>query len=229
LPHFSGLICPTNIRKLNNQANLSPSTIPNNFLLFLVMTQTTYPNGHHAISFNGKILFIGFGAVARCTLPMILSHLNVPLARITIIDFEDKSSELAPYIEKGLTFSVVKINPENIFGILEHYLQRGDLLIDLAWEIDTLTFLKWCNQNGILYINASVEEWDPYGKYNAYEETLYYRHMRIRETTAHWLDPVTHERIGPTAVLDHGANPGLISHFVKQAIIDIANRTIKVR
>src|SRR5258708_6188757 len=27
---------------------------------------------------------------------------------------------------------------------------------------------------------------------------------------------------GPTAVLTHGANPGLVSHFVKQALIDLA-------
>ena len=29
-------------------------------------------------------------------------------------------------------------------------------------------------------------------------------------------------RQGPTAVLTHGANPGLVSHFVKQALVDLA-------
>ena len=32
-------------------------------------------------------------------------------------------------------------------------------------------------------------------------------------------------RGGPTAVLTHGANPGLVSHFVKQALLDIARDT----
>ena len=32
-------------------------------------------------------------------------------------------------------------------------------------------------------------------------------------------------RNGPTAVLTHGANPGLISHFVKRALLDIARDT----
>jgi homospermidine synthase len=31
---------------------------------------------------------------------------------------------------------------------------------------------------------------------------------------------------GPTAILDHGANPGLVSHFTKQAIEDIAYKII---
>ena len=28
---------------------------------------------------------------------------------------------------------------------------------------------------------------------------------------------------GPTAVITHGANPGLVSHFVKQALLDVAH------
>src|SRR5207244_2780622 len=31
-----------------------------------------------------------------------------------------------------------------------------------------------------------------------------------------------HHPSGPTAVITHGANPGLVSHFVKQALIDLA-------
>jgi homospermidine synthase len=34
---------------------------------------------------------------------------------------------------------------------------------------------------------------------------------------------------GPTAVIDHGANPGLISHFVKHGLFDIAEQLIKDR
>src|SRR3990170_4940489 len=30
---------------------------------------------------------------------------------------------------------------------------------------------------------------------------------------------------GPTAVLTHGANPGLVSHFVKQALLNVAADT----
>ena len=32
-------------------------------------------------------------------------------------------------------------------------------------------------------------------------------------------------RGGPTAVIAHGANPGLVSHFVKQALMNIARDT----
>ena len=45
--------------------------------------------------------------------------------------------------------------------------------------------------------------------------------MNLRKMLAKW------KTKGPTAVIEHGANPGLISHFVKQGLIDIGNRLIK--
>ena len=39
--------------------------------------------------------------------------------------------------------------------------------------------------------------------------------MNVRRLKASWPEP------GPTAVLEHGANPGLISHFTKQGLLDI--------
>jgi homospermidine synthase len=51
--------------------------------------------------------------------------------------------------------------------------------------------------------------------------TLYWRHMNIRRMIAKWAKP------GATAVIEHGANPGLISHFTKRGLIDIGNRAIK--
>jgi homospermidine synthase len=38
--------------------------------------------------FSQRILFVGFGAVARCTLPILLQHIDVDPKRITIIDFD---------------------------------------------------------------------------------------------------------------------------------------------
>merc|ERR1719460_1865533 len=33
----------------------------------------------------------------------------------------------------------------------------------------------------------------------------------------------------PTALTTHGANPGMVSHFVKQALVNIAKRDTQVR
>ena len=105
-------------------------------------------------------------------------------------------------------------------------LSAGDLLIDLAWNIDCGEIVQWCHDRGILYINTSVELWDPYagaGDKPPTDRTLYWRHMNLRKMVASWTEP------GPTAVLEHGANPGLISHFTKHALLDIAERALADR
>ena len=53
--------------------------------------------------FDGRILFIGYGSVTRCTLPLIERHFDMPLPRVAVVDAEDRSYEIAPFVAKGLT------------------------------------------------------------------------------------------------------------------------------
>src|SRR5262249_20658247 len=178
------------------------------------------------LTFQNRILFVGFGAVARCTLPILTRLMKVDPKRITIMDFEHDDAVLRPWIEQGMTFVDNKVTAENMSELLGQYVSNGDLLIDLAWNIDCCEIVQWCHDRGVLYINTSVEVWDPYaGAENKppTERTLYWRHMNLRRMREKWTEP------GPTAVLEHGANPGLISHFTKQALLDIAKRALAER
>lgn len=178
------------------------------------------------IQFKNKILFAGYGAVAQCTLPVLMKFLKVPPRNITVMDFEDRRKVLEPWIAKGVKFIRNRVTPENLGTLLGKHLEKGDLLIDLAWNIECTELLQWCHDRGVLYINTSVELWDPYaGAPNKHptERTLYWRHMNIRRLTAKW------KTKGPTAILEHGANPGLISHFTKQGLIDIGENLLADR
>lgn len=174
------------------------------------------------IEFSKKILFVGYGAVAECTLPILFKHINVPPKNVTVIDFESKEEKLREWTAKGVHFIRDRVTEENMTALLSRHLSAGDILIDLAWNIDACEILQWCHDRGIRYINTSVEVWDPYagGKMHPTERTLYWRHMNVRRMTAKWKEK------GATAIIEHGANPGLISHFVKQGLIDIANTMI---
>ena len=55
--------------------------------------------------FDGRILFIGYGSVARCTLPLIERHFDMPLSRVTVIDAEDRSIDIAPFAAKASAMS----------------------------------------------------------------------------------------------------------------------------
>ncbi len=173
------------------------------------------------ITFNKRILFVGYGAVAECTLPILFKHIKVPAKNVTVMDFEDRAEKLKKWTSKGVNFVQDRVTEENLGQLLSKHVGQGDIIIDLAWNIDALEILQWCHDNGVRYINTSTELWDPYksGKHPT-EKTLYWRHMNLRRMTAKW------KTKGPTAVIEHGANPGLISHFTKQGLIDIGQSLI---
>ena len=175
------------------------------------------------VEFNNRVLMVGFGSVAQCALPILVKHLRVPLSHITVLDFEDRGPQLEPWVAQGVRFVRQQITPDNLGTVLGQHLKAGDLLIDLAWNIDCCEILRWCHDQGVLYINTSVEVWDPYDRAlyaHPTQRTLYWRHQHLQRLKASWSRP------GTTAVVEHGANPGLISHFTKQALLDIGERLL---
>jgi homospermidine synthase len=176
------------------------------------------------VEFGKRILFVGYGAVAQCTLPILMKHMKVKPSDVTVMDFEDRREVLAPWLKKGVRFVRKRITRENMSEVLAKHLSAGDVLIDLAWNIDACEILEWCHENGVLYVNTSTEVWDPYEgaeKKHPTTRTLYWRHMNVRRMIRGW-----HEK-GTTAVIEHGANPGLISHFTKQGLLDIGKKLLK--
>ena len=175
------------------------------------------------VSFGKRVLFVGFGSVAQCALPILVKHLQIPLHNITVMDFEDQAKLLKPWTDQGVQFVREKITPENMGQVLARHMSAGDLLVDLAWNIDCCEILQWCHDHGVLYLNTSVEVWDPYDRElysHPTQRTLYHRHMNVRRMKDGWKQP------GPTAVIEHGANPGLISHFTRHALSDIGRRVL---
>jgi homospermidine synthase len=175
------------------------------------------------IEFNKRILFVGYGAVAECTLPILFKHIKVPAKNVTVMDFEDRTAKLKKWTSKGVNFVRDRVTVENMAALLGKHAGPGDLIIDLAWNIDACELLQWCRDHGVRYINTSTELWDPYASgLNAHPttRTLYHRHMNLRRMMAKW------DGKGASAVIEHGANPGLISHFVKQGLIDIGQSLI---
>lgn len=174
--------------------------------------------------FKNKVLVIGYGSVARCVFPILLKHISIPYKNITIIDFVDKRKELLSWTRRGVKYFQERITPINIAQILSKHVSPGGMIVDLSWNIDCIEMLNWCHENRVMYINTSVEEWDPYAnihKKTPFQKSLYYRQKEIRKITASWKKPMT------TAILDHGANPGLISHFTKKGLVDIARRLLR--
>ncbi|MBU1061686.1 MAG: saccharopine dehydrogenase NADP-binding domain-containing protein [Candidatus Omnitrophica bacterium] len=177
------------------------------------------------MKFDGKLLVIGCGSVSQCAIPLILKLIQMDPKKITVMDFADNRSRIKDALDKGVKYTMEKVISDNYSQLLSKYVGSGDMIIDLAWNIDCDTIVQWCRDNQVLYANTSVEEWDPYKdseRNDPTRYTLYSRHMQLRKMIDSWGN-----NNGTTAIVDHGANPGLVSHFTKHALIGIAEKIIK--
>lgn len=168
-----------------------------------------------------RVLVIGLGSVSRCALPLFFRHVPLDPKRYTVVDFLDQDYDECWVKEQGAQFLHQRLTQDNYARVLAEHVGPGDLVVDLAWNLETEALLDWCHMHGVRYVNASVELWDPYTDSDTKpptQRTLYIRQMALRSMIARWGG-----NSGPTAVLDHGANPGLVSHFVKAALDDIAD------
>lgn len=172
--------------------------------------------------FAGNILIIGNGAVSKCLQTLLHKNFEFDFSKITIIDrqyFQTKDVPLAHY---GAHFKQNELTQDNYRTVLNHYLKSGDLLIDLGFSIESMDLIEWCQGHNVLFLNSSVEWW-PLEEHQFMQQghSVYEKYNTLFSRAPAW------KGNKPTAIVDHGANPGLVNHWVKQGLHDIALQYIK--
>lgn len=171
------------------------------------------------VKFGGNLLIVGFGSIGQGSLPLILRHIGIDRKKISIISADALGRDIAK--KEGIKFELNPLKKHNYKKVLDKYLKPGDFLLNLSVDVSSIDVMRYCNERDILYLDTVVEPWlggytDP--KLSITERSNY----GLRET----LLPLKKEFAGgPTAVSTHGANPGIVSHFVKQALLNIARDT----
>jgi homospermidine synthase len=175
-------------------------------------------NTIHA-KFDGRLVIIGFGSIGQGVLPLILRHIEIKPSRITIVTAEDWGGEEAA--DYGIRFVVEPLTVNNYRAILDPIIRKGDFILNLSVEVSSLALIEFAQEKGALYLDTCIEPWA--GGYTDPTKPQADRtNYALREAA---MALKSRFQTGPTAVLTHGANPGMVSHFVKQALLDIANDT----
>jgi homospermidine synthase len=174
------------------------------------------------VPFGGRIVMLGYGSVGQCVLPVISRHFDMPLERVTVLEADDHAERFQPFAAQGMNYVRLTLTPDNLFSTLADYLRPGDLAINLTAGVDAIQILDWCHDHDVLYVDTSLEPWAE--KYeNAalpdWERTHYDSHFNTRRVAKERWAPN-----GPTAIVTHGANPGVVNHFVKVALLEIAEK-----
>lgn len=169
--------------------------------------------------FAGRMVMVGCGSIGQGVLPLILRHVKIRPEQITIVTADERGREVAE--RYGIRIHRVALTPENFRAELESRLGRGDFLVNVSVDVSSTELVRLCHERGALYIDTCIEPWP--GAYTDHSRPAAQRtNYALRESM---LALRTELGGGATAVIAHGANPGLVSHFVKQALLNIAKDT----
>ncbi len=171
------------------------------------------------VKFSGRIVCIGFGSIGQGVLPLILRHIGVAPERITIVTADDNGKQEAA--EYGIKFINNPLTRDNYRQVLDPLVGRGDFLLNLSVDVSSIALIKYAHEKGALYLDTCIEPW-PGGYTDRSVSPSRRTNYALREEALALRE--SHKN-GPTAVITHGANPGLVSHFVKQALLNLASDT----
>src|SRR5262245_1976230 len=160
--------------------------------------------------FDGPIVMLGFGSIGKGTLPLLERHIAFDRSKLVVIAPDDRNSHLLE--ERQIKYLRQAITRDNYREVLTPLLTAGPGrgmvvtssvdLIELAKDLDAF------------YIDTVVEPWP--GLYTDRGRSISERsNYALREGV---LDLRRRRPGGVTAVSCCGANPGMVSWMVKQAL-----------
>jgi homospermidine synthase len=169
--------------------------------------------------FDGPIVMIGFGSIGKGTLPLIERHIAFDRAKFVVIAPDDSDRRLLD--ERQIRFIHKALTKENYRDILTPLLTTGPgrgMIVNLSVDTSSVDLMEFSKDLDAFYIDTVVEPWP--GLYTNRNRSISERsNYALREGV---LDLRRRRPGGVTAVSCCGANPGMVSWMVKQALVDIA-------
>ncbi|MBK9520226.1 MAG: homospermidine synthase [Rhodocyclaceae bacterium] len=165
---------------------------------------------------HGNLVILGCGVIGQGILPLIFRHIDIRPDQMTIITSDQRGIDVAKYYE--VRFVINPITTSNYQVILNEALSTGDFLVNLTCDFETNLLVDYCAEHGVLFLDSGIDSW--FGESTDVSLTVsrrssYSLREQAMKLKAKW-------GRGTTSVLAHGANPGIVSHLVKRALLNMA-------
>lgn len=169
--------------------------------------------------FEGRLVILGFGSIGQGVVPLLLRHIEMRPEQMLIIKPHAGGMDAAD--EYGVPHLHAAVDEANHRQLVGSRLRPGDCLLNLSVDVSSTALIGLCQERGALYLDTCIEPWA--GAYTDKSAPPAQRtNYALRESALALRRP---GRGRPTAVITHGANPGLVSHFVKRALLNLAHDT----
>jgi len=164
-----------------------------------------------------QLVFIGFGMVSKALMTLMLNKTSKYI-HLPILIIEPKEIDTSIIIQK-----LAHINPKikhfqqtltkhNYKLVFNKYITENALIIDLSWRVKTSSIIQECQNKQCLYINTAIDDW------NHTDMTLYNLKKSI-------FNEVVYNKNKMTSVINHGMNPGMVSHITKTFLKNMSKKS----
>ena len=155
-----------------------------------------------------RILFLGYGAVAKCVWNYFDVYITCSRKHVTLVD-KSKDAFYGPNL-KGVRKLVMDVNATNVDELVDSlHMKKGDVIIDLTSSSATYYFIKMCFQRGFHYINTSIED---------DADSMLGTSIDFQQQTVGDIAHEARDYTCSTILTECGQNPGLIQHYVLYAL-----------
>jgi len=159
---------------------------------------------------------VGCGSIGQTILPLLRRHLELQAGHLVVLAADEAGRSIAQQF--GATFIHTHLKPHNCRRVLRQHGRSGDLLLNLSVDVSSVDLIRFTAQRKALYVDTSIEPWP-----GVFDNPMLDLRQRTNFMLRHRALQLAKElgRDAPTAVVDHGANPGIVSHLVKRALLDL--------
>src|SRR3989339_181557 len=109
------------------------------------------------VQFSGRLVIIGFGSIGQGSLPLILRHIDINPANVTIVTADERGRTVAN--EYAIRFVRNPLTPDNYRAVLTPMLGRGDFLLNVSVDVSSVALIELCRELGALYLDTCIEPW----------------------------------------------------------------------
>jgi len=178
---------------------------------------------------NQKIIVLGVGGIGKAVIKYIDDFFKIDYTTsLFIVEMDAKQSEFPSVknaIVRGAKFINIELTNTNLNEIFNKMIgvNKYDIVIDVTTRTNSFEIFKFIRHAGLLYINTSIEDNRVDTKHDTYmEQTIYFQHLNLKN-----LEQKLKGTDNVTTLFEFGANPGLISIFVKHGIKKLAKQVIE--
>lgn len=185
------------------------------------------------IPIKTPICVIGYGNIGRGVVPMLERHFDFDHSQLHVV--EPLAAKLCTKLpERGVTnVHAMGLTPKNFQAFFDKVFQDsqgGDAvdgsirghIVNCSVDISSVDVAEYANKNNLLYLDTVVEPWKGY-YWDKSMTTAQRSNYALREQMLALKRRVGGK--GSTCVSCVGANPGMVSWFAKEALLQLAKDT----